>query len=133
MNNLYNNNVTLFVQSASVLFFYTFRFIANISHRTLKLAPLICRNTKYTGGRDALPRNGCCFERFEQRSRRIEIRVNQSAAKFEPPVYYVGKLLPFPGEFDLSPSAAHYYRAVLDAVAAAAAYRVRVSVENFFN
>jgi len=106
------------------LCFYIFRFIANISHRTLKLSLLICRNTKYTGGCDASPRNGCCFERFEQRSRRIEIRVNQSAAKFEPPVYYAGKLLPFPGEFDLSLSAAHYYRAVLDA--AAAAYRVRV-------
>lgn len=77
--------------------------------------------------RDAPPRNGCCFERFGQRSRRIEIRVNQSAAKFEPPVYYIGKLLPFPAEFDLSLSAAHYYRAVLDVVAVAAAYRVRVS------
>jgi len=116
-----------------VLFFYIFRFIANISNHTLKLSPLICRNTKYTGDRDASPPNGCCFERFVQCSHRIEIRVNQSAAKFEPPVYYVGKLFPFPGEFDLSLSAAHYYRAVRDAVAVAAAYRVRISMENFFN
>lgn len=58
--------------------------------RILKLSPLMS------------PRNGRCFEYFEQHSRRIEIRVNQSAAKFKPPVYYIGKLLPFSREFDLS-------------------------------
>lgn len=58
-------------------------------------------------------------DRNSRKSKRREIRAV---------VYYIGKLFPFPGEFDLSLSAAHYYRAVLDAVAAAAAYRVRVSL-----
>lgn len=92
------------------------------------------RARKYASGDGVASRGMDVASSLSNATRRIEIRVNQSVAKFEPLVYYTGKtlLLPFPEEFDLSHSATHYYRTLL-AVPQGRVARAHVRAANFFN